>query len=314
MIISYLSLDIRSTSSYVTQNHIVEISYASTAPPLAGISPYIFRLVPTDLHQSKAIARIMWTAGVRNTVVAYRGDAWGDGLFGAFQTAWTGYGGKLNSVRYDPSAKDLSAEALTLAGMVTSFGVGNQTAVLDLSFDDDAIALFTAALNNPTLMSVRWFGSDGTTGSPRIRDTYGTQVAKLWYPCTVYTTPLAPNQQNFTLRWEKATGETLPSSYQYALYDAVFIATLSTLQAGAYDGTAIAKVLPQVAAHYYGISGWTALDANGDRAYAAYEIDALMPTAGVPGATSATKPLDWVIVGYYSEETDAVTWVTPRVP
>ena len=314
VMITYLSVDIRSTMSYVNENHIVEISYASTAPSLAGVSPYIFRLVPDDLHQSKAIARIMWSSGVRNAVVAYRGDAWGDGLFGAFQQYWTSFGGQLNSVRYDPSAKDLSAESLRLADMVTKFGVGNQTGVLDLSFDDDAVALFTAVQNNPTLTSVRWFGSDGDEGSPRVRDTFGSLVNKVWYPCTIYTVPNAPNQQNYIQRWQKATGETLPSSYQYALYDAVFIATLATLQAGVYDGAAIQKVFAQTAAHYYGLSGWTVLDANGDRAYAPYQILRVLPTAGVPGTTSSTKPLDWAIIGYYSEETDSVSWVSPYIP
>ena len=256
----------------------------------------------------------MWSVGVRNAVVAYRGDAWGQGLFGAFQKYWTGYGGQINSVQYDPSAKDLSAEALTLSDQVTKFGVGNQTAVLDLSFDDDAIALMTAIQNNQALTSVRWFGSDGSVGSPRLRDTFGPLVNKLWYPSTQYTVPSAPNQANYTVKWQKATGELIPSSYQFAMYDAVFLATLSTLQAGVYDGSAIQKVFAQTAAHYYGLSGWTVLDSNGDRAYAPYEIQAIVPTAGVPGITSSTKALDWLIVGYYSEETNAVTWVSPTVP
>jgi branched-chain amino acid transport system substrate-binding protein len=314
VVISYLSVDIRSTLTYVNEHHIVEISYASTAPELAIPNDYVFRLVPTDLHQSKAIARMMWTAGVRNVAAVYRGDAWGDGLFGAFKTRWSDLGGQLDSVRYDPSAKDLSAEGLSLADIVSKFGVGNQTGVLDLSFDDDAVALVAAIKNNPTLTSVRWFGSDGAIGSPRLRDTYGDVMEKLWYPNTLYTVPNAPNQDSFKSRWRTATGETLPGSYHFALYDGIFLTTLSTLQAGAYDGAAIQKVFAQVADHYYGLTGWTILDDAGDRAYAPYEIEAILPTAGVPGVTPQTKPLDWVIIGYYSEETDSVTWVPPLVP
>jgi branched-chain amino acid transport system substrate-binding protein len=314
VIISYLSVDIRSTMSYVDENHIVEISYASTAPSLAGVSPYIFRLVPNDLHQSNALAHIMWSVGIRNAVVAYRNDAWGTGLSTAFQQIWTGLGGKINSLGYDPSAKDLSAEALELSGMVTSFGVNNSTGVLDLSFDDDAIALFTAIQNNAALTSVRWFGSDGSIGSPRLRDTYSSLVEKVWYPSTVYTVPSAPNQKNYTMKWQAATGESVPSSYQYALYDAVFLSTLATLQAGVYDGAAIQKVFAQVADHYYGLSGWTVLDSKGDRAFAPYEIERIVPTAGIPNLPSNIKAQDWLVVGYYSEETNAVTWVSPQAP
>jgi branched-chain amino acid transport system substrate-binding protein len=300
--------------SYVTENHIVEISYASTAPSLAGVSPYIFRLVPNDLHQSNALAHIMWSVGIRNAVVAYRNDAWGSGLFSAFQTIWTGLGGQINSLGYDPSAKDLSAEALSLSNMVTTFGVNNSTGVLDLSFDDDAIALFTAIQNNAALTSVRWFGSDGSIGSPRLRDTYSSLVEKVWYPSTVYTVPSAPNQKNYTTKWQAATGESVPSSYQYALYDAIFLSTLATLQAGVYDGAAIQKVFANTADHYYGLSGWTVLDSKGDRAFAPYEIERIVPTAGIPNLPSDIKPQDWLVVGYYSEETNAVTWVSPQVP
>lgn len=314
VIISYLSLDIRATQSFANDHKIVEISYASTAPPLAISGDYIFRLVPTDLHQSKAIARIMWDAGIRNTVVIYRGDSWGDGLFDAFKTRWSDLGGKLGSVRFDPSAKDLSAEALKLSDLIKNFGVNNSTGVLHLTFDEDGIALLTAIKDNTALTGVRWFGSDGDVGSPRIRDVYGNLVRKIWMPSTIYSVPNAPNQAAFLQRWRAATGESLPSSYQYALYDAIFLTTLTTLQVGAYDGEAIKNALPQVASHYFGLTGWTILDDAGDRAYAPYEIQAILPTAGVPGATSQTKPIDWVIVGYYSEETDSVTWVSPRLP
>ncbi len=314
VIISYLSLDIRATASFVNDKKIVEISYASTAPPLAITGDYIFRLVPTDLHQSRAIARIMWESGVSSAAVIYRGDAWGDGLFDAFKARWTELGGKLEAIRYDPSAKDLSAEALRLADIVSKFGVSNSTGVLQLAFDEDGIALFTAAKDSPTLMSVRWFGSDGNIGSPRLRDVYGELLYKLWSPMTIYTVPSAPNQADFDQRWRAATGESIPGSYTYALYDGVFLATLSTLQAGAYDGEAIKTALPEVASHYFGLTGWTLLDDAGDRAFAPYEIQAIVPTAGLPGVTEETRPLDWVIIGYYSEETDSVTWVQPHVP
>jgi hypothetical protein len=139
-------------------------------------------------------------------------------------------------------------------------------------------------------------------------------MEKLWYPNTLYSVPNAPNQDSFNSRWRTATGETLPGSYEYALYDGIFLATLSTLQAGAYDGAAIQKVFTQVADHYFGLTGWTILDDAGDRAYAPYVIEAIKPTAGVPGITPQTKPLDWVIVGSYSEETDTVTWTSPYIP
>ena len=48
-------------------------------------------------------------------------------------------------------------------------------------------------------------------------------------------------------------------------YDAAWLVALSVMAAGRYDGETIAKILPIIAQHYYGVTGNTALDRNGDR-------------------------------------------------
>jgi branched-chain amino acid transport system substrate-binding protein len=63
--------------------------------------------------------------------------------------------------------------------------------------------------------------------------------------------------------------------YTDVAYDCAWLAVLSILAAEKYDGDAIAKAIPVVAARYHGISGWKLLDENGDLKtmdYAIYKI------------------------------------------
>jgi len=55
-----------------------------------------------------------------------------------------------------------------------------------------------------------------------------------------------------------------PSFEHVYMYDALMLAALSILNAGKYDGEAVAKAVPIVANMYYGATGHKVLDNNGD--------------------------------------------------
>src|SRR5580704_8231348 len=71
--------------------HLVAVSSAATAPELGGISPWVFRLVPSDSLSGRAIGR--FAAGLRRrarAAIQYENDAYGRGLSRAFRD---GFGG-----------------------------------------------------------------------------------------------------------------------------------------------------------------------------------------------------------------------------
>ncbi|RLF02945.1 MAG: ABC transporter substrate-binding protein, partial [Thermoprotei archaeon] len=107
---------------------------------------------------------------------------------------------------------------------------------------------------------------------------------------------LSPKYEEFTERFRGIYGED-PDPYCYTIYDAVWVAALSILEAGEYDGALIAKALPRVASRYFGVSGWTLLNENGDRAGGDYLILRVVKTP---------TGYKWVRAGVYTFASDSV--------
>lgn len=291
------SSEVAAIKSFADSNKIVVVSHSSTAPSLAIPNDYVFRFVPTDLFQGKALARLLYSLGVRKAAVIYRGDDWGDGLFKAFKDRFEELGGEVKGTRYDPKAKDLSAEVRLLAETVSGFGVGDETGVLLISFEDDGVNVLSLARDNPSLLKVRWFGTDGTANSNKITEQVGDVAVQVGgFPNTVYGIAANLKQAAFAERFKSEYGEA-PDAYTYNIYDAVWVVCLSIIEAGAYDGELIAKVLPDVASRYFGVSGWTLLDSAGDRAGGDYAIWKVVEKDG---------KYVWVEVGTYTHATDSV--------
>lgn len=78
-------------AAHLYDGHLVAVSSAATAPELSGISPWVFRLVPSDSLSGRAIGR--FAAGLRpgaRAAILYENDAYGRGLGRAFRD---GFGG-----------------------------------------------------------------------------------------------------------------------------------------------------------------------------------------------------------------------------
>ncbi|OYT62265.1 MAG: hypothetical protein B6U69_02040 [Thermofilum sp. ex4484_15] len=293
------SSEVAAIKSFADSNRIVVISQSSTAFQLAIPGDYIFRFVPTDLFQGKALAKLAEALGLKKVAVIYRGDAWGDGLFAAFKANFERIGGVVEGVRYDPASKDLSPEVRRLSSIVSRFGAGPDVGVLMISFEDDGISILTVARDDPVLMKVKWFGTDGTAQSTKMVEEVGPIMAKLGgFPSTLFQPAMSPKQREFAKRFEKRAGEA-PDAYSLNVYDAVWVVALAIIESRSYDGETIAKILPDVASHYFGVSGWTILDANGDRAFGDYAIWSVVKKG---------KKYVWEIAGMYSYITDKVTF------
>lgn len=73
---------------------VVAISPTASSPQLSGISPWFFRVAPSDAAGARDVARYAWdTLRVGIAAVVYRNDAYGRDWAGAFTDAWTARGG-----------------------------------------------------------------------------------------------------------------------------------------------------------------------------------------------------------------------------
>src|SRR6266705_5611146 len=80
---------------------VVMISPSASSPDLSGISPYVFRVCPSDLQHGPHLARFAWrTLGARRAGIIYVNNDYGRGVRGTFAAEFTRLGGTI--VEADP--------------------------------------------------------------------------------------------------------------------------------------------------------------------------------------------------------------------
>jgi len=151
-----------------------------------------------------------------------------------------------------------------------------------------------------------WFGADGITldSALTFNSTTAPLLAQLRFTSPLFYTVNNTKTLEFYNRFANKYPGQICDQYCLGAYDDVWISALATLQAGAYDGTKIQAVMSAVASNYYGLTGWTELDINGDRVPQLYQIWKI----GVQGSSSQVT---WVLAGTWDASSDSITWLSP---
>lgn len=295
------SPEVRAVKSYADSNKIVICSYGSVASDLS-LPDYVFRLVPPDRYTGKALARLMYDYGVRYVYIIYVNDAWGSGFAAYVNSRFKDIGGSvIDMVGYDPKKNDFSAELATAAPRIkeaiNSYG-SDKVAVLVIGREEVA-TIASQAESYPELMSITWFGTDGTALNSKIIEVAGKQLATVKLISPIFAPTESPKYVDFANRFRARVGEN-PGTWPALTYDCTMLVGLSIIEAGKYDGEAIKNALPLIAKRYFGASGWTLLDDNGDRAGGNYDAWAVVMKDG-----KAT----WERVAAIDVASDTVSWI-----
>lgn len=291
--------------TFADSNKIVMLSPSSTSAALAIPNDYLFRTAPTDVTQGKADAAMMWGNGVKAIIQVFRQDTYGSGLANYTKADFTALGGTVvASIPYDTTATNfastLSAINSAYNGAVTTYG-NNSVAIQLISFDEGATLLQQASTSYPNLISTPqpWYGVDGTEGeSVFTNSTVGSVMQAVRLPSTVFGFTNSSKTQALCAKLFAATSQTC-DSYPLGAYDDMWLFALSILACGQNSGPCVQSILPSVAANYYGVTGWTALDVNGDRATSDFLIYCI---------TGTPSNLAWTVCGSWSFQTGQVTW------
>ncbi len=299
------SAEVRNVLPYANTNHLVLISQSSTAENLGIPNDFLFRLVPTDFAQSKAVARVVWEYGIQDAIVIARHDTWGDGLSGAIESRYQALGGTVvDTIQYTPISSgtyDFSAQLTTAksdyTAAVAKYGA-SKVAIIAVAFDELSV-IYQQLSSYPDLTKAVWFGTDGTAQSSTVSSTAGSTATQVKSLSTIYAPTRGDKYAAFTSRYVSTYGGQ-PDAYAYSAYDAAWVAALTILSVGKNDGVAVQKNIAGVANNYYGVAGWPDLNANGDRAISDYDIWEVQSV----NATSYT----WVNVGTWSSSADAAAY------
>lgn len=279
------SAEVEAIKPFTDANHMVLLSHCSTAPALAIPGDSVYRLVPSDLRQAAAIARLIAGNGQQAIVPIWRADIWGDGISTATRQAFAGLGGAVYpGVRFDPEAADFSGDLAALAAQVEHARehFGGAVAVAFFGFGTEGARLLAQAADVPLLGTVTWYGSDGTAQS---REILGTpRAARFAAQTGLFSTLSAevhtPRADEVRARINAAIGGGSVYFCAPAAYDAVWLAALGAAVTGTADTDRFARALVEIADVYDGATGPTTLDAAGDRAQAAYDVWAIREENG----------------------------------
>ena len=299
----------QSALPYVNENDMLLFSPSSTSPLLAIPDDNLYRMCPTDVVQSDAIAEMLYQWGIEAVAVIQRVDPWADGIYNLLvpeledrdmvsKTGWR--------LSYNPESKEFASDLQTLEGiaieMVADYGA-ERSAILVIGFSEVAIMISQADAYPTIYDEVRWFGTDGTAITQRIRDDSPTQAAHLQLPSTVAAPAISPKFRELNATYFPLAGQVL-SYYSSCTYDIAWVILEAVLETQGVVAEDIIPFIHPITDKSYGTSGWLKLNTDGDRFPPDYEI---WGYGTVGGRT------EHVLYGKYFTNYGTVEWYTDRL-
>lgn len=300
------SAEVERLKPFVDANGLLLVSPSSTAGSLAIVGDNVFRFTPSDSLEAVAIAAMMWADGMRTIIPVWRNDGGNAGLERATRARFTALGGTvLQGVKYDAGASDFTN---TVAGInaqvraaVEQHGVGS-VAVYLAAFDE-VVGIFTTARSDPVLSSLRWYGSDGVAHSSAL---VNSPLAAEFAMRAGYPNPVFGLEEGARDVWAplavriRARTNLEPDAFALAVYDAVWVVARGYVASGSTSTLGIEELkraFTTAASTHFGATGWTALNAAGDRKYGDFDFWAVREIEGTP---------TWSRVGQYETRTGRV--------
>jgi branched-chain amino acid transport system substrate-binding protein len=295
------SAEVAALKSYVDANNILLVSQSSTAGTLAIPNDNIYRLTPSDTLEAVALVGLMKADGMQTIIPFWRNDAGNVGLQVATRAGFASIGTVKAGVQYDATTTDFSPPLIALKTQVqaaiTERGGTATVAVAHAGFDE-VVDIMKLASADPVLSSVRWYGTDGTALNEPLRT---NAVAAAFAKKVNFWTPTPGVDNGASARWQpiatriatKAGAQ--PDAFALAVYDAVWLAAEAYLATGGTGHPAALKSAFVTAADgFNGASGWTKLNAAGDRKYGDFDFFSL---------SQSGSNFTWGLAAQYSTQT-----------
>ena len=301
-----LKTEVAALKTYVDDNSMLLVSQSSTAGTLAIANDNVFRLTPSDTLEAVALVGVMNADGMKTIIPYWRNDAGNVGLQVATRALFSANGAVKAGVQYDAATTDFNSSLAALKTQVQAAiaerGGTAGVAVAHAGFDE-VVEIFKLAAADPVLGSVRWYGTDGTALNEPLRaNAVAAGFAKkvnFWTPTPGVDDAAKARWQPVAQRIAAKVGGAQPDAFALAVYDAVWITAQAYLAAGGTGHTAALKSAFVTAADaFYGASGWTKLNAAGDRQFGDFDFFAL---------SQSGSSFTWGLAAQYNTQTGVLT-------
>ena len=299
------SAEVAAIRSYADANAILVASQSSTAGTLAIAGDNIFRFTPSDTLEAVALVGLMKADGMTTIIPFWRNDAGNIGLQVATRALFALPGTVKAGVQYAATSPDFVTALASLKTQVQAAiaerGGTTGIAVAHAGFDE-VVDIFKLATTDPVLSSVRWYGTDGTALTEPLR---ADATAAAFARRVSFLAPIPGVDVGASDRWQPvaariaARAGAQPDAFGLAVYDAVWVAAEAYLASGGRGHPAeLKRAFVTAANNFYGASGWTALNAAGDRRFGDFDFFALSQA----GTTSA-----WTLRAHYDTQRRVLT-------
>ena len=299
------SAEVEHLKPFVDANDMLLVSPSSTAGTLTISGDNIFRFTPADSLEGVAISTMMWDDGMRVIVPVWRDDIGNSGLEKMTRARFTALGGTvLEGVRYAAGTQDFGDVVAAVNAQVQAARGQHAHAVVAvyLAAFDEVVELFTSAASDPVLSTARWYGSDGVAHSQAL---LSNAAAAQFAMRAGYPNPVFGLDEGAREIWEplveriRARAGIEPDAFALAVYDAVWVVARGYVASGAtLDVERLKQAVTTAAASGYGATGWTVLNAAGDRRFGDFDFWAIRSDAGT---------LRWTRVARYESRTERLT-------
>jgi len=256
---------------FVDSMGLIVLSPSSVATTLSLPGDNIFRMPPDDSLQSRAISALFAVDSITCIVQLYRDDVWGAGLSANTKLVFGGKGVVAGGVAYVSTDTNFTIPLQSVRTFITSavaqFGASH-VAVQVMSFGE-IVPLMRQAATDSVFTSVRWYGASAAAkSSPMLAD----PVARDFVLKTNYTSPLFGLDDQAATIWQPLESRISaaigydPTVYALTAYDAAWLMIKTYLATNGSFVTANFKTaLVSNAASYFGATGRTEMNSNGDR-------------------------------------------------
>ncbi len=236
------------------QNKVVLISASSTNPSISKAGEYIFRVVPSDLLQGEAIAKLALEKKYAKATMLVENNDYGIGMEDVFKKHFTG---NVTSIRYEKGKGDYRTE-------LESIKKASPDVIIYVGYPADASVILKQA--GELGLKEKWIAAEGIADPVMFNN---AEVARQMEGMLL-TTPGRSEQeekddpvfQNYVKTYKQTFGKDY-GIYSDTEYDAVMLAAYTIAEVG-YNGTAIKEALQRASKTYKAATGDKTFDENGD--------------------------------------------------
>lgn len=295
------SREVSAIKSFADGAGVILMSPSSTSPALAIAGDYLYRMVPTDLEGARVIVALLRELGVKRVAIAYRRDAWGEGVNRALREEAEKRGiAVVASEPYDPTPATYPVGIpAAIERLSRALGApGPDAAAVFITFEDDGVVAAKSAAVDPVLSRVRWIGAEGMLTEGVVKQAGDVLARARLVAYIASPEPGDPNYRRFVERYRGRYGRE-PTGYDPYAYDSAMMLMQIVCQLGTDDVAKVKAALEQWgrSGRYIGVTGKVFLDENGDRTLSNYII------RGVKLINGTAR---WVDAAYYYGETDRI--------